>query len=159
VHSRTQATLQELEKAEWFSALGLKDAEAAIVLSSWEETINCCASDAWQDLLLEAANQYREKVASHSKDRFKEWNLIVRELKEVTVPLVASKIEPVVREHQIPKIFEDTVNWDILHAAMEAEYADVYPPGFFASQAYWYVQGHFPCGWQGVFPDGKLIIY
>ena len=42
---------------------------------------------------------------------------------------------------------------------MEAEFADVYPPGFYASQAYWYVKGHFPCGWQGEFPNGTLIIY
>ena len=51
------------------------------------------------------------------------------------------------------------VQWDILHVCMEAEYADVYPPGFYASQAYWYVKGHFPCGWQGEFPNGKLIVY
>jgi len=52
------------------------------------------------------------------------------------------------------------VQWEILGVCMEAEYADVYPPGFYASQAYWYVKGHFPCGWEGgEFPKGKLIIY
>jgi hypothetical protein len=56
-------------------------------------------------------------------------------------------------------VFENMVQWDILHVCMEAEYADVYPPGFYASQAYWYVKGHYPCGWQGEFPKGKLIIY
>jgi hypothetical protein len=75
------------------------------------------------------------------------------------VPLVKQKIAPVVVSHQLDKTFEDTVQWDILSVAIEAEYADVYPPGFFASQAYWYVHGHFPCGWQGDFPDGTLMIY
>lgn len=42
---------------------------------------------------------------------------------------------------------------------LKARYADVCPPGFYASQAYWYVQGHFPCGWQGEFPKGKLVVY
>ncbi len=37
--------------------------------------------------------------------------------------------------------------------------ADVYPPGFYASQAYWYASGHFPCGWRGKVPQGKLIVY
>jgi hypothetical protein len=64
-----------------------------------------------------------------------------------------------VEAHGLPEIFEDTVRWDILHVCMEAEYADVSPPGFFASQAYWYVQVHFPCGWTGSFPDGKLVLY
>jgi hypothetical protein len=65
----------------------------------------------------------------------------------------------VVAEHDLPKVFLDTVDWDILNLCMEAEYADVYPPGFYASQAYWYLKGHFPCGWQGAFPKGKLVIY
>jgi hypothetical protein len=42
---------------------------------------------------------------------------------------------------------------------MEAEYADVCPPGFFTSIAHWYLNGHFPCGWWGAFPQGKLVIY
>lgn len=65
-----------------------------------------------------------------------------------------------ISEQGLPKIFLDMVDWDILHLCMEAEYAEVYPPGFYASQAYWYMQGHFPCGWQGPFPKGgKLVIY
>jgi hypothetical protein len=62
-------------------------------------------------------------------------------------------------EEARPRTFEDAVQWDILNVCMEAEYADIYPPGFYASQAYWYVKGHFPCGWQGNFPEGKLIMY
>ncbi len=159
MHERTQATLAQLEQAEWFSAIGRKDTDVAVVLSSWEETIASCASIEWENLLLEATNQYREKLASRSLDRFQQWNVITEELKVVTMPLVARKIERVVTDNGLPKVFEDTVQWDILGVAMEAEYADVYPPGFYASQAYWYVKGHFPCGWKGDFPDGKLIIY
>src|SRR5688572_13155581 len=154
MHPRTQATLEELERAEWFSSVGVKDTEAAVVLSSWAEAVESCASDAWQDLLLEAANRYREQLLQKDKERFRRWNEIVREVKPPVLALVARKIEPIVREHGLPKVFEDTVNWDILHLAMEAEYADVYPPGFFASQSYWYAHGHFPCGWQGDFPAG-----
>ena len=159
MHPRTQATLEELERAEWFRSVGVKDTEAAVVLSSWAEAVESCASDAWQDLLLEAANRHREQLLQKDKERFRRWNEIVREVKPSVLALVARKIEPVVREHSLPKVFGDTVNWDILHLAMEAEYADVYPPGFFASQSYWYAHGHFPCGWQGEFPAGKLVIY
>jgi len=56
-------------------------------------------------------------------------------------------------------MFEHCVQWDILHVCMEAECADVFPAAYYASQAYWYVKGHFPCGWEGEFPKGKLIIY
>jgi hypothetical protein len=159
MHPRTVATLERLEEAAWFSRVGIKDATAAIVLSSWDEAIAHCASCEWEDLCLEAANQYRERLVERSPERFEKWNDVVDEMKKMTVFLVRRKIETVVREHSLPKVFEDTVQWDILHVCMEAEYADVYPPGFYASQAYWYVNGHFPCGWKGDFPKGMLVIY
>jgi hypothetical protein len=65
----------------------------------------------------------------------------------------------VIDANSLGQAFVNAVRWDILHLAMEAGFADVYPPGFFASQAYWYACGHFPCGWRGKFPQGKLIIY
>jgi len=159
MHPRTVATLDKLERAAWFSRVGVKDTDAAIVLSSWQEAIEHCGSLEWENHCLEGLNQYRERLVERSKDRFAKWNEIVDEVKETTVPFVRRKIESVVREHILPKVFEGMVQWDIMGVCMEAEYADVYPPGFFGSQAYWYVKGHFPCGWQGEFPKGLLIIY
>ncbi len=159
MHPRTIATLRELEEARWFSRVGVKDTDAAIVLSSWQEAIESCKSSEWEELCLEASNQYRERLCERSMERFRKWNDIVTEVKHYSMPLVLKMIEDVVRKNKLPKVFEDTVQWDIVGVCMEAEYADVYPPGFYASQAYWYVKGHFPCGWKGDFPEGKLIIY
>lgn len=159
MHPRTLATLQELDEAHWFAAVGANDTKAAIILPNWEAAIESCASIDWENLLLEAANQYRNKLMQLSPERFRQWNIIVEDVKKATNPLVERKIAQVVKDHQLPQVFADTVKWDILHLAMEAEYADVYPPGFYASQGYWYRSGHFPCGWEGRFPEGKLVIY
>ncbi len=159
MHQRTVATLRELEDAHWFASVGVKDTSVAIVLSSWDEAIEHCSSLAWENLCLEAFNHYRARLLERSRERFCKWNDLVAELKPVTRSLVGRKTEPVVSEHGLPESFEDTVYGDIIGVCLEAEYADVYPPGFYASQAYWYVKGHFPCGWEGKFPEGKLIIY
>lgn len=159
MHPRTAATLAQLEKADWFSHVGVKDTIKTAVLSSWQEAIEHCGSNDWQNLCLEAANQYRERLVERSKERFRKWNEIVIEIKKATQPFVQRKIAAVVQMHHLPPVFVHSVQWDILHLCMESEYADVYPPGFYASHAYWYTKGHFPCGWNGKFPDGKLIIY
>ena len=159
MHPRTIATLEQLEKAEWFSRVGVRNTTNAIVLSSWVEAVDHCASNDWMNLNIEAANQLRERILERSRDRFVQWNDIVIELKKTTEPFVARKISGVVRENNLPPIFEHSVQWDILHVCMESEYADVFPPAYYASQAYWYTVGHFPCGWEGAFPKGKLIIY
>lgn len=163
MHRRTTATLEKLEKATWFANVGtyagIEDRGKLILLSSWQDAIEHCSSLEWENLSLEAVNQYCERLVERSKDAFNKWNDIAIELKKTTVPFVQRKIESVVRDNKLPKVFENMVQWDILHVCMEAEYADVYQPGYYASQAYWYVKGHFPCGWEGDFPKGKLIVY
>jgi hypothetical protein len=159
MHPRTIATLDDLRNASWFSRVGVKDTDTAIVLSSWQKAIAHCSTREWENLNLDASNTYCEHLVQRSPERFKMWNEIVVEVKKVIVPLVRQKIDNVVHENALPPAFEATVRWDILGVCMEAEYADVYKPGWFAAQAYWYVNGHFPCGWDGEYPKGMLVIY
>lgn len=157
----TLATLQQLEDAEWFSAVGIHDevADGMILLSSWDEAIEHCSSPVCGNLRLEIANRLCERVLAASPERFNRWNDIVDEVKTRTIPLVRARIAPVVAEFQLPKVFGDDVDWDILHVCMEAEFADLCPPGFYAGIAFWYVRGHFPCGWRGPVKGGRPIIY
>lgn len=159
IKPETIASLKRLESVDWFHSVGKKDTANAIVLSSWEEAMISCSSEDWDYLLNEAANQYGEKLRSRSRSRYNQWNAVVNELKPLTTSLVLNKVTPVVATYNLPKIFIDSVNWDILHFAIECEFSDIYPPGFFASQAYWYTAGHFPCGWRGDFPEGVLVVY
>lgn len=85
---------------------------------------------------------------------------MVDAVKPSAMALVDEKTSEIVTAHALPDVFIDTVNWDILHLCLEAEFAEVYPPGFYASQGYWYGRGRFPCGWRGPFPNGgHLLIF
>jgi hypothetical protein len=159
MHPRTIATLAEIEGVKWFSNVGRRDSDRVAFLATWQEAVASCASEPWEELTQEAANQYTSRLAERDTERFNKWNEIVKEVKKLTVPLVLLKTEEVVQANKLPRVFVDTVQWDILHMCMEAEYADVFPPGFYASQAHWYLRGHFPCGWQGDFPQGRLIVF
>ncbi|POZ59987.1 hypothetical protein [Chromobacterium alticapitis] len=159
MHQRTISTLAELESVDWFANVGRNDASNAVILNTWAEAIESCEGEAWESLCLEAANQYRARLLERDPQRFQNWNVLVREIKLVSIPLVLRKTQNVVDANNLPRGFVDTVQWDILHLCMEAEFADVFPPGFFASQAYWYLKGHFPCGWQGDFPKGVLVVF
>src|SRR2546428_121745 len=127
MNSRTIATLNDLDRNQWFVSVGVPDTKRAIVLSSWDEAIASCSSLEWENLCLEAVNQYCARVIERSKERYARWNATVNELKKVTEPFVHRKIESVVRKYQLPDLFEQTVRWDVLHVCMEAEYADVFP--------------------------------
>ena len=159
MHQRTVSTLIELENTNWFVNVGKPDSKQVNFLSGWDQAIKSCTGEVWETLCQEAVNQYRIRVLERNQQRFRDWNKLIREIKGNTLPLVLSKTKNVVDANRLPKGFIDTVQWDILHLCMEAEYADVFPPGFFASQAFWYMKGHFPCGWIGKFPDGQLVVY
>ena len=84
---------------------------------------------------------------------------MIHELRPIVNEFVEEECRNTVVENSLPRSFVQSVSSDMLHACIEAEYSDVYPPGFFASLGYWYCTGRFPCGWKGDFPDGKMIIY
>jgi hypothetical protein len=155
----TIATIEQLGNAAWFSCVGIKDTKVAIVLSSWREAIESAVSAEWEDLRLDAANQLRARIMERSKERYAQWNEIATEIRAVIIPFVQSKTEPITREQKLLPAFQARVDWDIIHLCMEAEYADVCPPAFYAGISYFYVNGHFPCGWNGEYPKGMLVIY
>lgn len=159
MHPRTIATLKELEAVEWFRNVGVKDTQAVLVLSSWDEAMTYCNSREWESLTLAAANQLRRLILEASRDRYVIWNQISGEVRAHIGPFVADKCRSVVERHNLPKSFIDAVNWDIGHLCLEAEYADLVPPAFFSGNAYWYVSGHFPCGWEGDYPGGRPVVY
>lgn len=100
------------------------------------------------------------RLIERSPRDYERWNEVALSVRPAAQALVREKTRKVVPDNNLPKLFVDTVDWDIIHVCMEAEFADVYPPGFYASQAYWYTKGHCPCGWRGPFPrGGRLVSY
>jgi hypothetical protein len=160
MHARTAATLDKLRGETWFRNVGLQDTEAAEVLSSWDEAIRSCSSPEWIGLCHDAVDAYCARIQARSPSDYKNWNQIVLSIRPNVISLVREMTETVIQQNGLPRVFLDSVGWDILHACMESELADIFPPGFYASQAYWYMKGHFPCGWKGPFPEGgTLLIY
>lgn len=78
---------------------------------------------------------------------------------KITEPLVARKTSAVSIANNLPDTFRKAVRFDIAIFCMEVEYSDMCQPGLFTRMGHFYFDGHFPCGWWGLFPDGKLIIY
>jgi hypothetical protein len=156
MHPRTTATLRQLDKAAWFSRVGVGDTEAAIVLASWDEAIEHCGSLDWENLCLEAENNYRARLFKRSRDHFAQWNHVATDIRQRALDLVDRKVESVMREHHLPEVFRQTVSVDIMLLCMESEFADVCPPGFFAGQAYWYGADIFHAdGKAGFLPRGS----
>ena len=93
------------------------------------------------------------------RDEYQKWNPIAYHAKEVLEGGAWAKVEAYVNQHNLESYVGGRVRWDTLNAVMEAAYHEFNPPVFFLKLLEFYESGHFPCGWEGEFPDGRLLVF
>lgn len=159
MREQTRTVISSLARIAWFTRVGVSDLPNCLVLSSWGQAVEKASSAEWENLGLEALNQYREDIAKLSPKRWEVWTDVGAEVREILIPFVDKVTAATVATNDLPKSFIDCVKWDLFGTCMEVEYSDVRPPMFFSGLANHYARGHFPCGWIGAYPKGKLIVY
>ena len=155
----TAQAFEDLERAQWFSRVGVVDTAAARVVGSWGEAIALCSTIDWENFLIDRANDFRDRLRAISVSDYNRWNSVAIPVKRVAEQMIVEKTHGIVRALRMPPEFVHRIRVDLIHMAIELEYSEICPPGFFAGQGGWYVKGHFPCGWEGAFPKGRLIVY
>lgn len=161
MHPCTIATIEQLRQSVWFSRVGFRDApHTAQFVSSWREAIESCSTWDWENYQLEAANLYCEALFAKDPVQFADWNHHVIAVRPEALDIAREKCAPIISTLQERGRFVESVEWDMIHLLVEAEYSDVIEPNFFGRLGWWYVNGHFPCGWTGPFSvEGRLVVY
>ena len=157
----TEATIARMGSTIWFNKVGMHDLGVSGItyVDSWGKAIESVSSIEYENLCLTLANRIGLKVREVSRDRYEEWNDVVESLRPIAVELTGKKIANIGIEEKFMTALNNQVRWDILHVLIEAEYSDIVTPEAYASNAYFYTVGHFPCGWDGTYESGKTIIY
>jgi hypothetical protein len=163
VRDETTLLLRDFESADLFSDVGLPLGDRfgpdTLTVESWNEAARFSRSRAWQNTKLRAQNDLTGYLAKHHSADYQCWNKIMGEIRPRVLQLVGPKLEAKIAEAAIRKPILDSAAWDLLSLMMESEYSHLVPPRFFAALGLIYLVGHCPCGWQGEYPDGKLVIY
>jgi hypothetical protein len=148
-----------LESVDWFAHVG--DAVDAPLkqVTSWQAAARSCEKPDWKTALLESSNDITRGLYINFPDAKHPRNDVVIRIKTFTEPLIAAKTRPFVEADLISKAILGTIDWSILHIVLAAHFGDMYLSPIYTDLADWYVQGHFPCGWEGKYPEGRLIVY
>lgn len=153
-----------LDSVRWFSAVGdsvpaLAEASgfAAQRVASVDEASLLLGMPGWEAVTADAAGRLTEWLSANCKDDFQRWNVIAREVKSLFQSSLIPAARAAVVDLSIDPVLVDCATWDVLHAAMEAIYADCRPPRFFGHLLAVYEAGHVPCSWSGAWPDGSLL--
>lgn len=153
--------LESLEEAKWFRNAGTMAAHSdakALFLQSWPDAFAACSAPSWEQICRVTANMLFEHVAKRDPDEAKEWQEAVAEMFQYTAGLLPRKAVDVIQTQEPTPVFISSLSWTVQHALLEAEFLGRETPGWYGNLADWIVQGHFPCGWSGVWPKGGRLI-
>ena len=154
-----------LESIQWFENCGkpltLDLSMPLNRVESLERAIQMCQTLEWENTTLEAKNQLTIWLHFNDNANYQNWNEIAKIHKQETLDgLIAKQFVPFQKNHDLDITFVYCVSWDILGALMENSYlGNGHKSFFFLELLLIYEAGHFPCGWEGEFPTGKLFVY
>ena len=137
--------LDELLSVPWFSSIGTPSIAAASALSP-----------EWADFRLERRNDLTGLLATRLQQRGSEWNPCAKAFGAFYDSYLAATVSAALIPAGLPDALAPIVRWDIVSYMQELNYSDVRRPSFFHSLWELYRIGHFPCGWDGIYPAGSL---
>lgn len=148
-----------LRNIDWFSSVGeqcvMPNVKLAGTLREANEYLN---SPEWESVTLEESNNISGYLAVKHTIIFQEWNKLVKEAKAF--------LKNELMKHSFDlsgfdnKLLLQCIEWDVVHYLVEDAYKEKLKNSLFFDRLITvYESGHIPCGWDGEWPKGNLVIY
>lgn len=153
--------INTLADIDWFANAGQAIPEIGEKMTSvadWREAVASCSEPLWEDVTLEARNDLTVHLHSVCKDEFQNWNEVINNAKRALAE-PWNRMRAKLESEGLPNVVANCAEWDTLHAVACEHYAAWNPPQFFEHLLAIYQRGHFPCGWAGTWPEGKLRVF
>lgn len=142
-----------------FSKVGTPTNDETVVeIRNWNEVIPRLQGIEWENYQIDQSNEFGLKIQAISVDLYNRWN----EVSDKYFVQIKPHIMDCFTKLNLPDIEKEVTSsakWDLGHALIEQFYSVHVSPGFFTNLAEWYIKGHYPCGWIGIYPEGKCIVY
>lgn len=154
-----------VRRIDWFSRVGKPPAfnltMPVLQVVNWAEAVESCQNPGWDTAQLEAQNQLTMWLHNHARAHYQRWNeFVIKHKEDVVTPLSETVLLPFQQRHSLDVAVVQSVQWDVLGALMANTYLSSGHRSFFFLELLWvYEAGHMPCGWQGEWPVGKLLVY
>ncbi|MCY8232251.1 hypothetical protein [Priestia endophytica] len=114
----------------------------------------------WENVRLEEVNNLTGFLAKNHSDVFNGyWNTLVMEIKHNILPDVHVKAMANIVKHNLPLNILHNVEYDAVNILMVLSYREYYESKFYNMLYEVYATGHLPCGWNGKYPRGNLLVY
>jgi hypothetical protein len=155
--------LRRIAAIDWFVRCGNGGAGCEISdiiwVTTWLDARCTYSRQEWEDMRLDARNTLTVHLFKRYQNEYAEWRRVADAITKHAVFVDAmAKVEAFKARHGLDQQFFTRVQWDVFNAVMESAYAKCRPPHLFYTMLLKvYEAGHFPCGWEGEWPAGRLM--
>jgi len=155
----SRTAVKRLQNIQWFVNTGKVGYLNNIKkITAESDFISRITNVDWENVSLQACNAITGYLAIRQSLKYQYWNDLVREAKEIIDNEIISFIKnPTSLDDDI---LVNNVKWDLVSFLAEDAYKSYLPDEpFFSRLTVIYENGHIPCGWEGQWPSGRLVIY
>lgn len=147
---------------KWLTSLGepLANEDGFIQVQDWKECEECFTQSEWEDTTLDMRNSITSFLSTEHPDAYLNWNDKAKEALLFLNEEIMPTIESIDVQFEDKETFYSCIRWDLLGCFMENSYKEFNVPQHFTLELLSiYKQGKFPCGWQGKWPNGKILVF
>jgi len=113
----------------------------------------------WENTVLEARGDVTEFLSMHHHEADQRWNDFVWTAKALIGELIDPHLDALVKNGRASKSAAASMRFDFINILVIECYKEYTTSEFFDRELDIYLNGHVPCGWQGRYPNGGMIIY
>ena len=147
--------------ADVLTRVGTSDIADVAHAATWPEAMAHCEASREDGLMVEAMNEVGRRVQRIDYNLYNLWNIFAMHSKPRLAEIAEQHIMPRLGPDANSRLVIDRINWIIVGATIERCYAivGVIEPMWATRWCQLVVDGYFPCGWEGEFPRGRLIVF
>ena len=159
MNQSTRSLIGEFGKLDFFNMCGLPGDASVIHVDDWDTAIWMITHPDWTDYKEWFWSDRLRVLSMEFPQEIKTWNDVVDEVKSFTEPLVDEIERARFAGQEVPKDVFDAIRWDLVQGCMEREYEEIVPNSIYTKLAEQYLAGRLPCGWDGDYPDGSVVVF
>ncbi len=168
--AKTNEFLEQLNSANWYLNAGqaMDNIDTTVFAASWSEALTYYRSESFDSASLESLNEISLFLHQKHRAEYEYWNEKIRAIKAKVIPLSERKIKEAVKLGHAPSTILKVPVWsELMGCCIALEYAEFFHSEYYEKVRYFYLSGHFVCGWKGDVPEnfenafsvGTLVAY
>ena len=159
-----KAMIDELLNCKWLQNCGeQKDIHYdfdVFFQHDYNKAIRTITSTDWENICLEERGNITGHLAVYNKDVYnKNWNQLAKKIKSEVLPQILEKIREGISIKCLPESVIEDIKFNLVTILISDSFSDYYKSDFYNRMFRIYTSGHLPCGWEGEFPSGQIIVY